>query len=334
MKKQLLLSVTLISGMAMGQSFTSANDPAIGVTQPMFLCDTAAISMASNNGAGAIWDYSNLNKMDNGDKTYSVLANDNTTDFAASNKMIEISDALKTYIETTATQKDVIGFEYAAGGILGDIKIVFDSDKLNLMNYDFKLNDEISDIFSGTVTHGAGTSAASGNSYSTVDAIGTLKLSPTVTKTDVTRHHMVDTINTTVLIFNVQIIFDQFDYYDFTADNLPLFTFLNVTILQDGAELSNINFVLNTVEPVGIVSIDENTIPDFKVFPNPAKSTVQIAGIELSNKENIHVLDLTGKKLISQTNTTELDVTSLSSGIYIVEIEKEGKVYQEKFIKE
>lgn len=338
MKNKLLLSVSLLSGMAFGQSFTSANEPAIGATQAMFQCDSSAVNFANTTGSGVTWDYSNISKINNANRTYSIIANPNMADFTTSNKVIEISNTLNTYLETDATSKSINGFEYITGGTLGTIKINFDADKLNLMNYDFKLNDEISDIFSGTLTYTGGTAAASGTSISKVDGMGTLMLSPTVSKSNVLRHHMIDSISSTVEFFPgvgipFTFIFNQFDYYDFTGDNLPLFTHLNITILQSGTSVSNTNFVLNSVEPQSTVSLDEKVSTNFTIYPNPIENELHISGITLSAQDHIQIVNLAGRQVARFQANEIIHVDQLNSGVYFIEIENNGNVLREKFVK-
>ncbi|MCC6722211.1 MAG: T9SS type A sorting domain-containing protein [Bacteroidia bacterium] len=80
-----------------------------------------------------------------------------------------------------------------------------------------------------------------------------------------------------------------------------------------------------------------NTKPDFKIYPNPAQSTISI---ELSNNlvsEKIIIYDKIGKKVFSDDSTSkilsEININSLINGFYIVEIKcKEFDIYK-SFIK-
>ena len=44
--------------------------------------------------------------------------------------------------------------------------------------------------------------------------------------------------------------------------------------------------------------------------------------------------DLTGKTLIQRSNSTQIDLTKFSTGIYLLEIWHDGKFYRNKIIKE
>lgn len=327
MKKKLLFVATLISGISFGQSFTTANEPAAGATQLMYLCDSAASSYSSTIGTGVIWDYSNIGKMDNPDRIYTVLANTNTVDFPLSNKVVTIPGALTTYWETNTTERNVLGFEFNGGATLGNITVNFDTDKMNQMVYDFELNDVINDVMTGSVKHSGGTSTCSGTSISTVDGMGTLKLSPTVTKTNVIRHRSTSNINTTVLIFNFDIKIDQFEYYDFVS-NLPLFSYTNIRIEQGGALVQSLNFVMNTELPTLIASLDENALNSVKIYPNPAQEVLHFSG-SIEN-ESVSVSDMSGKVLMTGTTASSLNISALDAGVYTVRFENGS---QQKFVK-
>ncbi|HIC31188.1 MAG TPA: T9SS type A sorting domain-containing protein [Flavobacteriaceae bacterium] len=73
----------------------------------------------------------------------------------------------------------------------------------------------------------------------------------------------------------------------------------------------------------------------FSVYPNPAKNVINIKGN--NNLSNVSVYDLTGKKVISQNNliNNKLDVTSLNSGIYLLNLKTDkGAIITKKIVVE
>lgn len=60
MKKQLFIIASLISSISFGQSLTQANEPAIGQSIQMYVCDTTVGNLASVMGNNVTWDYSNI----------------------------------------------------------------------------------------------------------------------------------------------------------------------------------------------------------------------------------------------------------------------------------
>lgn len=90
----------------------------------------------------------------------------------------------------------------------------------------------------------------------------------------------------------------------------------DVTIqVNDGIESSTQVFSINVIT----TGINDFTIQDITVYPNPARDIVFInfAG----NNVKVTLFDITGKQVKSYTNTTSIDVTSIPSGLYLMRIE-------------
>lgn len=72
----------------------------------------------------------------------------------------------------------------------------------------------------------------------------------------------------------------------------------------------------------------------FKTFPNPASDRIVVRFETVLNlPAHYAVIDLTGKTLLSNTvvsNETEIDLSSLARGCYFIQINYNGKIYQEK----
>jgi hypothetical protein len=67
------------------------------------------------------------------------------------------------------------------------------------------------------------------------------------------------------------------------------------------------------------------------IFPNPVKNTLYISGD--SNNYNIKVYSLLGQIVITDYNVNEVDVSSLTKGIYIIKINDENFTTTKRFIK-
>jgi len=81
----------------------------------------------------------------------------------------------------------------------------------------------------------------------------------------------------------------------------------------------------------GILS---NTDSNFSIFPSPATDFIYINDFFSSN--NYFVFDLSGKIVLSGTTNSEgfVNVNTLSKGAYIFNIEKNGIIHSQKFIKQ
>ncbi len=79
------------------------------------------------------------------------------------------------------------------------------------------------------------------------------------------------------------------------------------------------------------LSVEEANSQSFIIHPNPAQDLLQIEGISDGNK-TIQIFDSLGKKLLSLPFQPELDISSLSNGIYFVKLLDEAKVTTKKLM--
>ena len=99
---------------------------------------------------------------------------------------------------------------------------------------------------------------------------------------------------------------------------------------------SVVNGVFNSAIGIAPNCVLNNESYDEKLiilYPNPVKNTLHIVG--LSNSSYV-IYDAQGNLINnSEINlTNEINVSSLSTGIYLIKITSDGKIYKKKFIKE
>jgi len=88
-----------------------------------------------------------------------------------------------------------------------------------------------------------------------------------------------------------------------------------------------------------IIDIEEFEEPKFRVWPNPAKSSVQIfAPTHFTENFTVTLTDINGKNLINNklTNTNVLNIEDLKSGIYLISIfsATNQRLYHQKILKQ
>jgi hypothetical protein len=99
---------------------------------------------------------------------------------------------------------------------------------------------------------------------------------------------------------------------------------LQITSTSDAIANSNVIAIAN----------DELNV---SLSPNPAKSTLSIAGLPTSEKVNITVVDFSGNVKLQRTtnnNTYALNIASLSSGNYVLKVETSTNSVTKQFVKE
>lgn len=86
----------------------------------------------------------------------------------------------------------------------------------------------------------------------------------------------------------------------------------------------------NAVNSTGL-TIEEVYSNSIALYPNPVKNVLYISGH--SAAYNIEVYSLLGKRLLTASNTNEINVDSLSHGVYLIKINIETTTVTKRFIK-
>jgi len=85
-------------------------------------------------------------------------------------------------------------------------------------------------------------------------------------------------------------------------------------------------------------SIEENNLPSFSFYPNPVVDVLNLT-VENSHDSYFNVYDLTGKVIIQNISFTQnvgnsfIDVSTLNSGIYLLEMTDGQQRYTKRFVK-
>lgn len=80
------------------------------------------------------------------------------------------------------------------------------------------------------------------------------------------------------------------------------------------------------------VGIDNNTIANLTVYPNPVNDMIHIQTTE-GNVIKASLFDLTGKEVSTQYNVQTINVSHLSAGIYMLRVETSNGVVTKKIVK-
>ena len=90
-----------------------------------------------------------------------------------------------------------------------------------------------------------------------------------------------------------------------------------------------------TVFGDALLNIEENELDGFTFFPNPVKDVLNLNAS--TPMENVSIFSISGQKVMEQTNittTTQLDMTALSSGIYLMKAAINGQEGTFKILKQ
>ena len=83
------------------------------------------------------------------------------------------------------------------------------------------------------------------------------------------------------------------------------------------------------------LNIEENKIGEVKIYPNPVNDNIYVNLNNGSHIDNINIYDVTGKMIMmnSYNDLTNLNLKTLKSGIYFIEIKSNNKLITRKIIK-
>jgi len=336
--KKSLLALSFLPLFTFGQ-MTSANEPAIGTTTSLYLCDSNTTLYQNVTGTGVTWDYRNLLGVQELTKTLTVEAVDPLTVdsiFVGATKKYSIGTLLTTYFNSTATERISQGNVFSEPS-LGTVFVNWNIDNQILNNYPYALTDEVSDQVDGNIINtnpiAPIDTVANGGSYSTIDGVGTLRLQQN-DYMNVIRFNIKDTLYTTIYnaIFGevaITLVRNWFEYYDYSTSNLPVFVALSIDLTSSLLNNSS-TLILSKDMPNDYIGLSENNIGTFNLYPNPAD---QIINIEADSDFSYTVLNSKGEVLASDSNKKSIDVTTFSPGMYFVKLQNNKGIQVKKFVK-
>jgi hypothetical protein len=97
------------------------------------------------------------------------------------------------------------------------------------------------------------------------------------------------------------------------------------------------SYELQTAQHVIIdytTGVVETVLPNINIYPNPSKDWIKIDG--LTESSNIQIFDITGKLILQQEYQVDdkIDISSLTTGMYILNIRNSEGVSSKKIIKQ
>jgi hypothetical protein len=328
--KKILLFATLLSGVTYGQ-MTQANEPAIGSSSLMYLCDSNFVNYSSTTGSGVTWDYSGIDGVFGITKSIDVLdatLTAQTDSFPGATYAINVGGALVSYYSSTATERISQGFLYFEPS-LDPIYAMFSNNQEVVATYPFGLGSTSSDGFGGYFNWVYNTlpihEVLTGNSEAALDGEGTLLLPQSTTINNVLRYKLIDTSYTSVpLLGSVELIRTQFEYYDFANSNLPTFIHSSLAVKAPGSSVAFIenNIVLSSVQPTTWVGLSENeTLNNVTVSPNPATDRITIQGTE-SEITYYALIDASGRTMKSGKLAIngDIELSEIKPGHYFLKV--------------
>jgi hypothetical protein len=103
---------------------------------------------------------------------------------------------------------------------------------------------------------------------------------------------------------------------------------------MDVLSASIIDYKIACYENLTILGTEEENITEIALYPNPVKSTLQISSYDIVIT-NIAIYTILGERVLNKKgDDTQIDLSSLSTGLYLVKIQTENGELVRKVVKE
>ncbi len=113
----------------------------------------------------------------------------------------------------------------------------------------------------------------------------------------------------------------------------PTTTYTYRVLGKKDATSSNFSNEVTIKTDETITAIDEKQSSRITLYPNPSQNSIHFRGTESLSISHIEVVDLLGNKIIKAKNSSNLDISNLKSGMYIVRFVSEKGVFTKTFCK-
>ncbi len=341
MRKPLLFTFLLAASFTQAQ-MTTSNEPTIGESSTLFVVDSFATNYSGTTGAGVTWDYSTItgyNGVTEDVECVDPTTNANSASFPGATKLLIVGD-IEQFFTSSLTDRTSQGFQYTEA-TFGEILVTYENDPSILCTYPFAQGGAtVNDNYDGTIDFTFNglpvNESLTGTITAEVDGEGTLMLPNSVTLSNVIRYHSTENASTTLpLVGAVDVIKEQYEYYDYANSNLPVFIHLSISILPSGGgtPITETSLVLSQ-EDGAFVNVEELETFDFTVAPNPANDIVTVFGT-FDADATAQLLDASGRVIntFGIENGQTIDVSNLNSGMYLLTINNAGKTTTKTVVK-
>lgn len=310
MKKIYLTIVLGLAGhIGIGQTITGADiNPVAG--ESFTIAESAWVS-PGQSGSGQTW---NLSSMTN---TATVTVTNSTSTVPGANIQQVWSTGVTMHLNVNATKYEIV--RQIASGVT-----ISYSNPWTHYGLPLTLNATGTDTYAASFTSGGYDFQRTGTSTWTVDGSGTL-ITPAGTFTNVLRIKMISEFTDVMEIMDIN--YEVEAYYYVKAGTRHHLAHLESMTSDIGSGSGG------TYINMPGLSIEANSIA-FNIFPNPTSDFLNISATSEFDFQNIQVLDLSGKVML-QSTSQQLDVQTLSEGIYFVVIydRNNAVITRQKFLK-
>jgi hypothetical protein len=117
-------------------------------------------------------------------------------------------------------------------------------------------------------------------------------------------------------------------------------TFMTIPLKSTAPTTLSFDMIINTENKVKSVStvtaINNSGIKGFAIYPNPANEELKITMPDGYKNASVSIFDLEGKQVYNgllKSSNSSINVNSISSGIYTIQISNGSETLSQKFVK-
>lgn len=287
-----------------------------------------------SSGANQTWDFTSASN--NSEQPYNCITSASTpyaSSFPNSNiATIAVGENSYAYYESTTSE----WLQWGAVSSTG-ISIIY-SNPEKLLNFPFAYNNTYTDTWKSSFVNASMQYYRKGTTTVTADAYGILK-TPSGTFNNVLRLHMLQVYSDSVYYSGMSYIInyqnDEYLWYANSYKNALAFT---TSFTSDLSSTQQSGYLLTSSSNI---SENDNKSQNINIFPNPVVDEINIAFKDkTSNDIIIRIYNNFGKLILNKKvessflGTVKLNVTDYKSGIYFIQICKNGILFNSnKFVK-
>lgn len=341
--KKILLSLVVLGGLsASAQTFTVDDTLAAGNSQTYFVADSTAADLSAVTGTGVTWDYTALMKHGVPANLDTVINASDSPD-ASSFPTAQHNDVMNegTSIFFTNYPDSVItnGYTFIIDG--NEIVLKHNTDPMKSLELPMSQGDSFQDSIYGELDapdYMISGSPTLGQVTVTADGTGTLNLG-TSSFTDIIRIELVEILDAEINVLGTDypgtVTRTVYSYYDLTNQNEPVMLHATIAVSVPVAGL-NLSYtaVYSSVDlPELGAGLNNQDFSMLEIYPNPASDFVNITIPDNTNE--LTIINTVGQTVYTINNPNTLETISLKelkTGVYFVQIEKDGAIKTKKLV--
>ena len=313
-------------------SLTKAfNEPIIGNVDTQFGYDSVGV-LPKNTGANQTWNFSALttNTVVEVGTFTTVASTPDGASFTAATIAEDDGQGGYTYAKATATQYELVGI------VDPNITLNFTNTAIAAI-WPVTMGYTNNDTFSGSASSGTMTGSSTGTINTVASGTGTLIIPGGATFTNVLQVKTNQKVNLSLVFgfVTATVVATDYNYYH-SSQKFPILT-VSYNDITGSFTSTSATVKVNSSVVTGIN--DLNFDASFNIFPNPAKTNVNVKLHNASNANcTIDIINAVGQiaQSINLGNDTEISnnvsISNLATGIYMVKTTLGNQVSVRKLI--